>query len=74
MNPFTAAKNGDRYWWQNERKDLYSATEKSKRYESIEAAAFDYLGRDPKAGDVISIYVHSGIMNKSFLKTFEVSE
>lgn len=74
MNPFTAADNGNRYWWQNERKDLYSATEKSKRYESIEAAAFDYLGRKPRHGDLISIYVHSGIMGKSFLKMFEVSE
>jgi hypothetical protein len=73
MNPFTAANNGDSYWWQNQRKDLYSAFEKSKRTETIEAAAFEYLGREPKVGDVVSIWVHSGIMNKSFLKTFEVN-
>lgn len=72
MNPFTSAKCGDRYWWQNERKDLYSAFEKSKRYESIEVAAHEYLGRKPVKGDLISIWVHSGVMNKSFLKTFEV--
>jgi len=54
------------------RKDLFSAREKSKKYESIEAASFEYLGREPKTGDLISIWVHSGTMNKSFLKTFEV--
>ena len=57
----------------HERKDLYSAYEKSEQHESIATAAYEYLGREPKKGDVISIWVHSGIMNKSFIKTFDVN-
>jgi hypothetical protein len=53
--------------------DLYSAFEKSKKHKEISKAAHEYLGRKPKSGDLINIWVHSQIMNKSFLKTFEVN-
>ena len=52
-------------------KDTYSLREKGKKYESP-IHLFEALeGRPPKAGEFISCYVHSGVMNKSFLKTYD---
>ncbi len=53
-------------------RDTYSATLKGYRYTSKANASLEYLGRDPVDGDVVVLYVHSGIINKSFLKSFDV--
>ncbi len=53
--------------------DLYSAFEKSQKHNEISKAAREYLGREPQRGDLINVWVHSQIMNKSFLKTFKVN-
>jgi len=53
-------------------KDTYSAKKYSKRHTSKAAASAEYLGRDCVDGDVVVLYVHSEIMGKSFLKSFNV--
>lgn len=51
-------------------KDTYSLREKGKKYESPINLFESLNGRLPKQDEFISCYVHSSIMNKSFLKTY----
>jgi hypothetical protein len=52
--------------------NTYSAKKNSKRHDLASDAAIEYKGRELFLGDIISIWVHCDIMNRSFLKTIEI--
>jgi hypothetical protein len=52
--------------------DTYSLKKNSKHHDNLGEIAIVYLGREPIDGDIISVWVHSKIMSKSFLKSFNV--
>jgi hypothetical protein len=52
--------------------NTYSAKKNSKRHDLISDAAIEYKGGELFVGDIISIWVHCDMMNRSFLKTFDI--
>ena len=52
--------------------NTYSAKKNSKRHDLASDAAIEYKGGELFLGDIISIWVHCDIMNRSFLKTIEI--
>jgi hypothetical protein len=52
--------------------DTYSVKEKGKRYTHLLEVATAYLGRKPIEHEIIVLWVHCDIMDKRFLKSFEV--